>query len=240
MKKINCALALLLFLAPGCFVTMPEINNAFIKNKSDAEKADLNKIQNDIIAINKEIRELEKNTETIRQKLLVARKKTSLLEYQKPYLEELVKLYMLTEEGEKLGKARSDLGATDEEIRFVRELTGYYSAFVDLQAFKVETKQAELSVKIAEQELEKAYIISKGKPAGTEGEGKDKKPSLKYREVPCTVLGKGLDVNVCAIAEHFFNREQALAEKKKELEATTAKFLEAEKGIKKFGKNYDF
>jgi len=240
MKNIKIYASSLILMLSGCFTVMPEINNAFIKNRSDGEKSDLAKIQNEIISINKEIRELEKNSEITKQKQSAIRKKLTLLDYQRPYLEEMVKLYILMEESEKLGKSRGELAASVDEYKFNSELSAYFNVNVDYQNARVETKQAELSVKIAEQELEKAYIISKGSAGQPVDAGKDTKPVQKYRDVPCTQLSKGVDVNVCKIMEHYADRQKNLVNKKQDLEAVSLKFLEAEKNIKKYNKNYEF
>ncbi len=240
MKKIHIYLPLLLLILSGCFATMPEVNNAFIKNRNDSEKTDLYKIQNDIIAINREIKEQEKISEVMRQKLTVIKKKISLLEYRKPWLEEVVKLYILMEDGEKLGKARGELTANDEDMKFNNELADFTTINVSYQAARVEGKQAELSVKIAEQELEKAYINSRGNTGQQPDAVKESKPELKYKDVPCAILSKGLDVNVCKIAEQYNDRRKILSDRKQELDVVSAKFLDAEKNIKKYNKLYDF
>lgn len=238
--KFNLFTLLFLFVfMPGCFTSMPVINESFLQNKSSE---DLARIKRQIIATNNDIESLKKELEVTDQKIEVIQKKIDYLEAEKPMLNEFSKLYIILADNEKLASTRQALKNNKSETSFQKSNREYHGLKKDYQEFQLEEKHAEMNVLTAELELEKAYILKPDSSSETSPreEKNDKGKTLLYKNTSCKILSEGANVDVCSIIEIHGERKKNLKNITTKIKKIGKEYKKSEEKIKASGKSLEF
>lgn len=158
MKKCFLSLGILVFII-GCFATMPPpVKDIYLKDATPAEQKKMSMLEQDIIKINQENTKVKDSLKILKQKILVSEKDINRLEKEKSYLLEKEKLHTLANETDKLVQLNNEKKKNERQLTLEKLNFDYLNAKKDNDEVYSELKNAELAVKVAELNYEKAKI----------------------------------------------------------------------------------
>ncbi len=161
MFKARLSLIILALFIPGCFATMPpQLDDKLIAGKgSDDQKARILKLEEEIVAINRDKLAIENRLKISEQKVVISKKVSAAIVAGSDVLEEEKRLYMITDDRKALDDNAKNMKMNIEQGKLEALNTEYLKAMVEDEKALIDCKDALLSVKVAERELEKAKIL---------------------------------------------------------------------------------
>lgn len=232
MKNIALIIILSLFVFGGCFASMPDpIKETYMQNKTPDEEKKLGTIEEDIIKLNKQREQMEKDYKITKQKSTISEKEITSLEEQKIVLIEKQKLYSQSNDNKKLEEVKKDIEKNENQTNYEQLNSKYLKALKEDQEALLEVKQGELGVKVAERMFERAKIARRyqDKTMGTTdtADNKDAKKENKDK----------IDVTEY---ENYLNKQADALLKSQQAQVKTAEALkQAEDRFKESGQQVE-
>lgn len=223
MKNYSIIGVLFIFMT-GCFATLPpKVNEVYLNDKTAKDAAKLEIIEKEIIAITNEKENLSKSLKINRQSITIAKKERNRIEAVEELLKEKQKLYILKEDKplqqetrKKIETSRKDKTATNSKIEYLKAEEDYLEK-------KVEVKEAELAVKVAEQYLLQAKIAraNQEKMLSDTNDKKEKKDLI----------------DVATYRKYYDDQKAGLEGSQKKLVESSKRLKQAEKKLQKPAEN---
>ncbi|TAL39029.1 MAG: hypothetical protein EPN93_02845 [Spirochaetes bacterium] len=161
MFKSRICLVFLVSILSGCFATMPPSlpdDHAALKDTLE-KNAGIQKLAEEIVTINKEKLVVENELKLNEQRAVISRKTVSVISAQKDVIEEQKRLHMLTDDHKGLEDNEKAMKRNTEQAEVEGLNAEYLKALVEDEKAVIDLKDALLSAKVAERELEKAKIV---------------------------------------------------------------------------------
>jgi hypothetical protein len=161
MFKSRFYMVFLISILTGCFATMPPSlpdDHAALKDTIDKNPA-IQKLAEEIVTINKEKLLVENELKLNEQRVVISGKTMGVIAAQKSLIEEQKSLFMLTDDRKSL-EDNEKAKKRNTELAEVEALNSeYLKALVEDEKAVIDMKDALLSARVAERELEKAKIV---------------------------------------------------------------------------------
>lgn len=228
MKKA-VFLAFLAFIFTGCFATMPDpVKDEYLVEQTREEEQKMNDIADVIIAKRKEKDVVEDQLKVTAQKIKVAKQQLPVLKDEKKLLLEKQKLYTTQKDDAKLQDINSQIEINLKKQEQQKAYIDYLEEIEDDQQALMELKHAELAVKVAELNVERARIARayQEKHFIPEEKGSDKDAKNDKRKSM---------INVKAYEDYLIKQQNLLVKTKENKLKASESLKEAEKILKSTG-----
>lgn len=231
MRQYTLMIALAFALiVPGC-VSMPKpVNDAYLVEKTEAESAKLDTLEQSIIAKKKEKDKAQKTHKIAEQQKNVSEGKLKILEKQHDVLLDEEKLHEMNKDGDRLGETRDKIKENEAETKKANGDLKLNIAQRDDALAILELRKAELGALVAELSYEKAkignrYLLKQKELKEKKNQGKPKEEESFVDGLKRTVKGTGEETIDEKKYEDYLKKQQDNVKEKKEVQKKTAEKL---------------
>ncbi len=231
MKPKLLFLTLAALFLSGCFFASapPRVKEDYLKRATADESKKIAQLSAAIVAMNVADmrRQSEKNIEILKQRIKASQSRLSALDWQKSYLVENEKLYVLTGDSAKRTEAINAIKENESDSASQRVYLEFLKAKIADEEVLLKVKQAELGLKVAELKLTEARIARKFQDSPEYSipgpEAKDPKALEKEK------------INLLKYEQHLTAQSELLAKEKEKQRKTADILKQAEAKLKESG-----
>lgn len=166
----------------GCVTMQKSVDDVYLSEMTDEDSTNIKKIEMDIVDQKKEKDNIENNLKIAEQEIVVNHSDISQIEATKNLLHEKEKLYSIAEDNENLADIQNQLKKIKEKEAKAKANLEYNRAKRDEIKALLEVKKAQLAVKVAEFDYEKAKIAKEYQSKRPEKFRKDIIDETKYEK----------------------------------------------------------
>jgi hypothetical protein len=186
MRSFVILTAAFLVSLAGC-VTMPDpVPVDYLVDKTAEQSKILEKLENNIIAKNHEVKALKDKEQAAAQKVVVEKGRLDILKGERKLLDEKKKQYQLENDITNIDENNKQIAVKEAETKTQETKLEYETASHESARAQREVSETELSVMVAELNYEKARIarefLTKRQVANGGGEKKDQPSPDKFEE----------------------------------------------------------
>jgi hypothetical protein len=225
MNKSIWALVFTMFFMAGC-VTLPEIKDDLLVDKTADEDKNLNSIAQETIALNQENNKIKESNKMTLQRIVISDKLVAAYDKFSEYIKAKEAMYTSVNDRKKLESAQMERQKNEEMIKQENLNLICLKAKDDYEKAGIDLKNAEVAASLAKLNLEKAKIARKYQDKNTTVKPADPKEAAQQDKNK---------VDVTAYEKQYNSQNDSIPGKKEKLKKAADVYNQALAKLKESG-----